>query len=63
MSFSDDEPRRPRPALEIGGDLSALSESEIDERILALEAEIARLRATLATKKASRQAADVFFKR
>ncbi|HSI39483.1 MAG TPA: DUF1192 family protein [Xanthobacteraceae bacterium] len=60
----DEEPLRPRAGvLEIGGDISALSETEIEERMERLDAEIARLRAVLAAKKASRAAADAFFKR
>ncbi|MFK8250305.1 DUF1192 family protein [Ancylobacter terrae] len=60
----DDEAARPaRAAHEVGGDLSTLSETEIEERIAALEAEIVRLRAALAAKRASRVAADAFFKR
>jgi uncharacterized small protein (DUF1192 family) len=60
----DDEILRPvRPALEIGGDLSTLSEAEIEERVANLEAEIERLRAMLASKRESRAAADAFFKK
>ena len=60
----DEEIVRPiRPTLEIGGDLSTLSETEIEERVTALEAEIERLRETLASKRASRAAADAFFKK
>ena len=63
MAMEDDPLRPPRAALEIGGDLSTLSETEIEERIAALEAEIARLSATLGAKRASRAAADAFFKK
>ncbi|WP_029353202.1 DUF1192 domain-containing protein [Bosea sp. 117] len=63
MAMEDDPLRPPRAALEIGGDLSTLSETEIEERIAALEAEIARLSAALGSKRASRAAADAFFKK
>ncbi|MBS9479187.1 DUF1192 domain-containing protein [Ancylobacter radicis] len=48
---------------EVGGDLSALSETEIEERIALLEGEIERLKSALAAKRASRMAAENFFKR
>ncbi|MCK0198284.1 DUF1192 domain-containing protein [Ancylobacter sp. 6x-1] len=59
----EDEPRRVRPAIEVGADISTLSETEIEERIAALAAEIERLKTALSAKKASRAAADLFFKR
>lgn len=64
----EDDPFSSRPAIkptahEIGGDLSTLSEVEIEERIALLEAEIARLREALDRKRSSRAAADAFFKR
>lgn len=62
MAMEEELPR-PRPAAEIGGDLSTLSEVEIEERIAALETEIERLRTTLSAKRASRMAADAFFKK
>jgi len=60
----EEEPIRPlRPAIEVGSDISALSEAEIEEHIAALEAEIERLRTALAAKQASRAAADAFFRK
>ncbi|MCS0497584.1 DUF1192 domain-containing protein [Ancylobacter mangrovi] len=57
-------PPAKKPAThELGTDLSALSEAEIEERIGALQSEIERLRRTLESKRASRTAADTFFKR
>ena len=47
---------------EIGQDLSALSEHELDERLEMLRAEIARLQAERARKAAVRDAAGAFFK-
>ena len=59
----DDELPRPSPARhEIGQDLSLLSVHELDERIAALRAEIARLEEARARKQASKSAADAFFK-
>ncbi|MCK0208113.1 DUF1192 domain-containing protein [Starkeya koreensis] len=51
------------PAHEVGADLSALSETEIEERIAHLSAEIERLKVALSRKRASRAAAEDFFKR
>jgi len=48
---------------EIGQDLSLLSLSELAERVALLKEEIARLEAAAASKSATRQAADLFFKR
>lgn len=63
MAVDDEAVRPARPRHEVGGDLSVLSEAEIEERIEALEAEIVRLRSALSAKRASRAAADAFFKR
>ncbi len=67
MALEDDvfgaRPIRKPPAHEIGSDLSMLSEAEIEERVALLEAEIERLKAALAGKRASRAAAENVFKR
>lgn len=47
----------------VGSDVSTLSETEIEERIAQLSAEIERLRGALEAKRASRSAAENFFKR
>lgn len=57
----DDRPQR-KIAHEIGQDLSLLSVEDLEARIAALEAEIARLKADAAKKRASRDAANAFFK-
>jgi len=58
-----DEPMRPKARThELGQDLSTLSIEELDERVAALEAEIARLKEARAGKEASRDAASAFFK-
>lgn len=61
--FPDDDRPRPKRIHEIGQDLSALSVGEIDERIAALHAEIARLAEARTRKDASRSAADAFFRK
>lgn len=62
MPLPDDERPRPKPAHEIGQDLSLLSVHELDERVAVLQAEIERLRADRARKETSRQAAASIFK-
>jgi uncharacterized small protein (DUF1192 family) len=58
----DDRPQR-KIAHEIGQDLTLLSVEELDARIGLLRQEIARLEADIAKKRATRTAADQFFKR
>ena len=62
MTVDDDRPKK-KMVHEIGQDLSLLSVEELTERIAALKAEIARLEASIAAKRASRTSADQFFKR
>lgn len=58
-----DEEIKPKPADPLlGADLARLSVDEIEARIAALREEIARLEATLVSKRASRAAADAAFK-
>lgn len=58
----DDRPKK-KVTHEIGQDLTLLSVKELDERIALLRDEMARLEADKIGKQASRQAADLFFKR
>ena len=60
-----DEDDRPKKKLvhEIGQELTLLSVGELTERIALLKDEIARLEANMATKQASKSAADMFFKK
>jgi uncharacterized small protein (DUF1192 family) len=58
----DDRPKK-KVAHEIGQDLALLSVEELNDRIALLNDEVARLRAALEKKRASRSAADQFFKR
>lgn len=67
MAIEDDvfsiKPAAAPVAHEIGADLSTLSETEIEQRMTLLASEIERLRLALIGKRASRVAADSFFKR
>ena len=58
----DDKPKK-KIAHEIGQDLSLLSVEELAARVQLLHDEISRLEADMAQKRASRSAADQFFKR
>jgi uncharacterized small protein (DUF1192 family) len=57
----DDRPRK-KITHEIGQDLSLLSVEELNERIALLASEIARLEAAVTKKRASKDAANSFFK-
>jgi len=58
----DDKPKK-KVVHEIGQDLTLLSVDELAARVQLMHDEIARLEADMATKRASRAAADQFFKR
>jgi uncharacterized small protein (DUF1192 family) len=58
----DDRPKK-KIVHEIGQDLALLSVEELNDRISLLDAEITRLQTALARKRASRSAADQFFKK
>lgn len=62
MALFDDEPRKAARVHEIGQDLSLLSVDELGERIGQLRDEIARLEAELASKGATKRAADALFR-
>jgi uncharacterized small protein (DUF1192 family) len=62
MASEDDERPRKKISHEMGQDLSLLSVEELGERIALLEGEIQRLKEAQAKKRASREAADSFFK-
>jgi uncharacterized small protein (DUF1192 family) len=59
-----DEDDRPKKKIvhEIGQPLDLLSVEELRERVTILKEEIARLEANMAAKRASRSAAEGFFK-
>jgi uncharacterized small protein (DUF1192 family) len=62
MAIEDDDKPRKKLTHEIGQDLSLLSVEELTERIALLSSEIERLQTAMAKKRASRDAADRFFK-
>ena len=57
----ENEPR-PKSNMVIGENLDAISVAELEQRIRALDSEIARLRAEIAKKHAGKAAAAAFFK-
>jgi uncharacterized small protein (DUF1192 family) len=61
MDLDDIRPVK-KPEITIGEDLSLLSVAELEDRIQALESEIARIREALASKQSSKAAADSFFR-
>ena len=62
MAIEDDDKPRKKISHEIGQDLSLLSVEELTERIALLNAEIERLQQAMGKKRASKDAADSFFK-
>ena len=58
----DDRPKK-KVAHEVGQDLTLLSVEELAARVALLNEEIARLEADMTKKRATRAAADQFFKR
>ena len=59
--MDEDAPKRVS-AHELGMALDAMSAQELEARIGLLEAEISRLRAAIAARQATRNAAEAFFK-
>ena len=57
-----DEPLRKAQAVVVGEGLDSLSVGELEHRIEALEVEILRVRAALAAKRTSLNAAAAFFR-
>jgi uncharacterized small protein (DUF1192 family) len=62
MPIEDDDRPRKKISHEIGQDLSLLSLEELNERIALLRSEIERLEAAATRKRASKDAANSFFK-
>ncbi len=60
MSF-EDLPKKP-PAVTLGETLDLLSVAELEQRVQALESEIERIKAAIQSKRASKNAADAFFR-
>ena len=62
-AIDDDDKPKKKITHEIGQDLSLLSVEELAARVQLMHDEISRLEADMASKRASRSAADQFFKR
>ena len=62
MPIEEDDRPRKKITHEIGQDLSLLSVEELTERIALLKSEIVRLEEAATKKRASRDAANSFFK-
>ncbi|MGN6308983.1 MAG: DUF1192 domain-containing protein [Xanthobacteraceae bacterium] len=62
MAGEDDDRPRKKVSHEIGQDLSLLSVDELGERIALLQAEVERLTQAMTKKRASKDAANSFFK-
>ena len=62
MASEDDDKSRKKITHEIGQDLYLLSVEELAERIALLNAEIERLQQAASKKRASKDAANSFFK-
>jgi len=61
--FDDDDRPKKKITHEIGQELTLLSVEELAQRVQLLQDEIKRLEADMTQKRASRSAADQFFKR
>ena len=61
--FEDDDRPKKKVTHEIGQDLSLLSVEELSARVQLLQDEIKRLETDMTQKRATRMAADQFFKR
>ena len=62
-AIDDDDKPKKKITHEIGQDLSLLSVEELAARVQLMHDEISRLEGDMANKRASRSAADQFFKR
>lgn len=62
-AFDDDDRPKKKIVHEIGQELSLLSVEELAARVQLLQDEIRRLETDMASKRATRAAADQFFKR
>jgi uncharacterized small protein (DUF1192 family) len=62
MPVEDDDRPRKKISHDIGQDLSLLSVEELTERIALMTSEIERLQAAMTRKRASKEAANNFFK-
>jgi uncharacterized small protein (DUF1192 family) len=63
MDIDDLAPRKKPPQIQIGEDIAAFSAHELEARIVRLEEEIARCKTAIASRLATKSAAENFFKR
>jgi uncharacterized small protein (DUF1192 family) len=63
MDLDDLQPRKKLPDIVLGEDIGALSAHELEARIARLEREIARCREAIASRLATKSAAENFFKK
>ena len=56
-------PKKKKPDIQLGEDLSEMSEHELVARIAALETEILRSREAIAARQSTKAAADSFFRK
>ena len=63
MDIDDLAPPKKPPQIQIGEDISAFSAHELEARIVVLEEEISRCKAAIASRHATKSAAENFFKR
>jgi uncharacterized small protein (DUF1192 family) len=62
-AIDDDDRPKKKITHDIGQELALLSVAELAERVALLKDEIARLEAAMASKQASKSAADQFFRK
>jgi uncharacterized small protein (DUF1192 family) len=62
-AFDDEDAPKKKITHEIGQDLTLLSAGELENRIVLLKDEIARLEADIVKKRAVKSAADMIFKK
>jgi len=62
MAIDEDDKPKKKISHEVGQDLTLLSVEELAGRITLLESEIQRLQSSMQLKRATRDAADRFFK-
>jgi uncharacterized small protein (DUF1192 family) len=63
MDLDELQPRKKLPDIVLGEDISTLSAHELESRIVRLEEEVARCRQAIASRLATRSAAENFFKK
>ena len=63
IDSEDLAPRKKLPDIVLGEEIAALSAHELETRIARLEKEIARCRAAIAARHATKSAAESFFKK